>query len=74
MRQILGILLVIGGVAYIVFHGFHYTSQEQLFSLGPIKATSTTHQDVLPYSPILGGAIVIGGALLFAAGFARPET
>jgi len=74
MRQILGILLVIGGVAYIVFHGFHYTSKEQVFGLGPIKATSSTRQELLPYSPILGGAIIIGGVLLYAAGFARPET
>jgi len=74
MRQILGILLAIVGVAYIVFHGFHYTSHEQIFGLGPLHATSSTREELLPYSPLLGGAMIAGGIMLFVAGLARPET
>jgi drug/metabolite transporter (DMT)-like permease len=74
MRQILGILLAIVGVAYIVFHGFHFTSKERVFGIGPIEATSSTRQDIIPYSPLLGGAMIAGGILLFVAGLARPQT
>jgi drug/metabolite transporter (DMT)-like permease len=73
MRQVLGILLAIVGVAYIVFHGFHFTSHEQILGIGPIQATTSTRQELIPYSPLLGGVIIAGGIMLFVAGLARRE-
>lgn len=72
MRQTIGILLVIIGVAYFVFHGFSYTSREKMLDIGPIEATRTSHNEIIPYSPWLGGAIVAGGIILFIAGIRRP--
>lgn len=72
MRQVIGILLVILGIAYFAFKGFSYTSQDKVLDLGPIEATSTSHNEILPYSPLLGGAIIAGGAVLFLAGLKRP--
>ena len=73
MKQIIGILLVIIGIAYVSFKGFSYTSQEKVLEIGPFQATKTSNQEFLPYSPFLGGAIVTGGILLFLAGFRRPS-
>ena len=67
MRQTIGVLLVIIGVAYFVFHGFSYTSREKLLDVGTIEATATSHKDIIPYTPVLGGAIIAGGVILFIA-------
>jgi len=71
MRQIVGTLLIIIGVAYFAFHGFSYTSHEKMMDIGPIEASRTSHNELLPYSPLLGGALVGGGLILFLAGFSR---
>jgi hypothetical protein len=72
MRQVIGILLVILGIGYFAFQGFSYTSKEKVLDIGPIEATSTSHNEIIPYSPLLGGAIIAGGAVLFLAGLKRP--
>lgn len=69
MKQTIGILLVIVGVAYFAFQGFTYTSREKVLDIGPIEATATSHNEILPFSPLLGGAIIAGGTVLFLAGF-----
>ncbi len=73
MRQVIGIILVIVGIAYFSFQGFSYTSREKVLDIGPIEATSTSHNEIIPFSPLLGGAIIAGGAVLFLAGFRRPS-
>ena len=74
MRQVIGVLLIVVGVAYIAFNGFRYSASEKVLDVGPLEATTQTTREVVPYSPVLGGAVVIGGALLFIAGFRRPTT
>jgi hypothetical protein len=71
MRQVMGILLILTGVAYIAFHGFSFSSREKVLDIGPLEASTTTHHEVMPYSPLLGGAIVAGGTILFIAGLNR---
>ncbi|WP_373531056.1 DUF3185 domain-containing protein [Vampirovibrio sp.] len=73
MKQIIGIVLVIIGIAYFSFQGFRYTAQEKVLDIGPFEATKTSNQEFLPYSPLLGGAIIAGGVALFLAGFRRPS-
>ncbi|MCE3234995.1 MAG: hypothetical protein K0Q50_1175 [Vampirovibrio sp.] len=72
MKQVIGILLVLVGIAYYAFQGFTYTSREKVLDVGPIEATSTSRNEIMPYSPILAGAIVIGGVALFISGLRRP--
>jgi hypothetical protein len=71
MKQIFGVLLVIAGIAYFAFGGFHYMGREKVLDVGPLEATAEKRKEVLPYSPALGGAIVIGGLLLVVAGSRR---
>ncbi len=73
MRQIIGTFLIIIGVAYFAFRGFSYTSHERMMELGPIAASRTSHNELIPYSPLLGGALIGGGLILFLAGFSRRE-
>ena len=73
MRQVIGILLVIAGIAYFTMHGFHYSEQKKVLDIGPLQASTQSEKELLPYYPLLGGAIVAGGALLFLAGLSSSR-
>lgn len=74
MKQILGVILVIVGIAYFAFQGFSYTSREKVLDIGPIEATANQQKDVLPYSPLVGSAIIGGGIVLLALGMRSRES
>jgi hypothetical protein len=63
MKEIVGVVLVILGVAYFSFRGITYTTQEKVLDIGSFEATATKEHQV-PYSPLLAGAVVIGGIIL----------
>ena len=65
--KIVGILLVIAGVAALVYGGFSYTSHKKAVDLGAIQINRTEHHS-LPVPPILGIVAVAGGAALFYFG------
>ncbi|MDR3775787.1 MAG: DUF3185 domain-containing protein [Terracidiphilus sp.] len=65
--KIAGILLILAGVATLIYGGFSYTSQEKAVDMGPIQI-SRTEQHSIPISPILGIAAIAGGAALIYSG------
>ena len=67
MVTLLGIVLVVLGVAALMYQGFTYTSRETVIDIGPIKATAD-RQKTVPLPPILGIAAVAGGIALMFAG------
>lgn len=61
---IVGVLLVVLGIAALGYKSFSYTSQETLLKIGPIEATADTKKTVgIPawaaIASILVGAVVI---------------
>ena len=67
----LGIVLIVVGLAALVYQGVTYTSHETIVDIGPLHATAD-REKTLPISPVLGIAAVVGGtALLFAGMRAR---
>lgn len=69
---ILGVALVIIGAAVLGYGSFEYTTQEKVLDIGPITATAERTKSVtLP--PILGWALVAGGASLLAFGAMRKN-
>jgi hypothetical protein len=63
---ILGVALVILGVAGLIYEGVSYTSRETVLDIGPLQATAEETRTI-PISPIAsGGAIVVGLGLLVA--------
>ncbi len=58
-----GILLIIVGVAALIYGGFSYSSQKRAVDLGPVKVNKTEHHSV-PIPPILGVVAIIGGGAL----------
>ena len=65
MLKIVGILLIVIGVAALIFQGITYTTQKKVIDLGPIQATAE-EKKTIPLSPILGGITLVGGIVLLA--------
>jgi len=61
--KILGFVLVVFGVLALVYGGITYNRERTVVDLGPIKATATEQRNI-PFSPIVGGIAILGGALL----------
>jgi hypothetical protein len=64
---ILGLLLIVAGLAALAYQRFTYTSRETVLDVGPIHATADRDKTVtLP--PVLGIGVVAGGVVLLIAG------
>ena len=71
MVKLIGILLIVFGIAALAVGGFSYTKQEKVLDIGPLQATREEHKTI-PLSPIVGIASVAGGiALVFAGSRSR---
>ena len=67
---VIGIVLLVLGLISFAYQGITYTKSEKILEVGPITATKETKKTV-PLSPVLGGAAVLGGIVLLAAGARR---
>jgi drug/metabolite transporter (DMT)-like permease len=67
---IVGILLIIVGIAGLAFGGFSFTRKEKVLDVGPIEA-SADKKESLPVPPILGALAIVGGVVLLASGARR---
>lgn len=61
--RIIGILLIVLGVAAFAYQGIRYTTTEKAIDLGPIHVTAET-EHTFPIPPLVGIAAVTGGLLL----------
>jgi len=64
---VIGIVLVILGVLALVYQGINYNRQETVIDVGPMHATTETHER-FPLHPILGGLALAGGVALLVIG------
>jgi hypothetical protein len=64
---LIGILLIILGVAGFIFGGISYSRQDQDAHIGPVRITHReTH--TVPISPVLSSIALVGGIVLVVAG------
>jgi len=63
----LGLVLVVLGVAALAYQGFTYTTRDTVLDVGPLHATAE-RQKTVPLPPIIGGAAVVGGVVLLIVG------
>ena len=64
---IVGVLLIVFGMAALVYKNFSYTSEETVAQIGPLKATAETEKNV-PIPDMLGIAAIIAGIVVIAVG------
>jgi hypothetical protein len=65
--KLIGILLIVLGVAALAYQGFTYTTRETVIDIGPIKATADREKTV-PLPPLVGIAVLAGGIVLLVVG------
>jgi drug/metabolite transporter (DMT)-like permease len=57
------LLLILAGIAIVVWGAFGFTTREKVLDVGPIHATrDKTHY--VPYGPIAGAILAVGGVIL----------
>jgi len=67
MNRILGALLIVLGLAGLVWGGITYTTRQKVLDVGPIHASrDKTH--TVPLPPIVGAIALVGGVALIATG------
>jgi hypothetical protein len=64
---LIGMLLIVLGVATFAYQGITYTTREKIVDLGPIEATKETKKTI-PLPPVLGALSLAGGIALVMAG------
>jgi hypothetical protein len=67
-----GVLLIVLGLAALVYQGVTYTSRETVVDIGPITATAD-RQKTLPIPPVLGILAVAGGVALLVVGARKRD-
>jgi drug/metabolite transporter (DMT)-like permease len=62
-----GIILILIGLVIIIWGSIGFKTRDTVVNVGPIHATKdTTHH--IPYAPIAGAIVLIGGVVLIASG------
>ena len=61
--KIAAFVLIVIGIIALAYGGIGYTREKKVLDLGPLQATTRTHE-TLPLPPVLGIAAIIGGVAL----------
>ena len=64
---VIGVVLIIIGVAALAYQGITYTSREKVLDVGPIEATAEKEKTI-PIPPVIGGVALAGGLLMVFVG------
>jgi hypothetical protein len=61
-----GTILIVVGLVIIIWGAMGFQTRDKVVDIGPIHATKTTEHHI-PYAPIAGGLVVIGGVAMLIA-------
>jgi hypothetical protein len=64
---LIGVVLIIVGIAALAYQGITYTTKEKVVDVGPIQVTADKTR-TLPLPPIVGGIALVGGIVLLVVG------
>jgi hypothetical protein len=66
-NMLIGIILIVIGIAAFGYQGISYTTREKVVDLGPIQVTSEKTK-TFPLPPIVGGIALVGGIVVLVMG------
>jgi uncharacterized membrane protein YidH (DUF202 family) len=65
--RIVGIVLIVLGLAGVLYGGFSWTRQKTVLDAGPVSIKTDKHES-MPIPPVVGLVCVVGGvALMFTS-------
>jgi hypothetical protein len=64
---VVGVLLIVLGVAMLVTGGYSYEKNDKVLDAGPLQAT-VTHDKRVSIPPLVSGAVLAAGVALMFAG------
>lgn len=64
--KIIGIALIVVGVAMLIWTGFTYTKKEKVIDAGPIQVSADKEKSV-NWPSYAGGILVVGGIVVLVA-------
>lgn len=67
ITSVIGILLIVLGVASFAYQGFSYTEKEKVAQIGGLQITADTHKRI-NFPPVLGGISIVAGIALLLFG------
>lgn len=67
MNKTIGIILLIAGIAMLIWTGFSYTKKDKIIDAGPIQV-SAKKKHTVSWPPFAGGVLIVGGIILLATG------
>lgn len=65
--SIIGILLIVLGIAAFAYQGITHTSQDEVVDIGPLQMSAENTQ-TMPLTPILGAIALAGGIVFLVVG------
>jgi len=65
--KLAGIVLMLAGVAALIYGGITFTTHKKEIDMGPLQVTHASHHHV-PLPPVLGIAFLLGGGFLAFSG------
>jgi len=68
--KIAAIVLIVLGVLALAYGGIGYTREKKVVDLGPLQASTKTHESI-PLPPVLGIAAIAGGVVMLVASSRR---
>ncbi|HTI61263.1 hypothetical protein [Mucilaginibacter sp.] len=63
MSRTIGIIMIVIGVAMLIWTGFTYTKKEKVIDAGPIQVSADKQKSV-NWPPYAGGILVVGGIIV----------
>jgi drug/metabolite transporter (DMT)-like permease len=70
MQKTIGVLLLVAGIAMLIWSGFSYTKREKVLDAGPVHI-SADRQKTVTWPPYAGGVLVVAGVVVLVAGRGR---
>jgi uncharacterized membrane protein len=64
MGRTFGIILIVLGIALLIWTGFTYTKKEKVIDAGPIQVSADREKSV-NWPPYAGGIVLIAGVVIF---------
>ena len=70
MQKTIGVLLLVAGIAMLIWSGFSYTKRENVVDAGPVHI-SADKQKTVSWPPYAGGVLAVAGVVVLLVGIGR---